>query len=152
MTCFSSCSFANKQLILISYPYMIYSLKTPTMKLRKLLPLMLLALLISVASCKKGPDKLIVNTWKVTNVISKGTYNDSIFQSIKDDLMKSEMSFKDNKYTMKTNGTVIETGTYSLENGNLVVTTEMGMNMNAIVTKENLTLDTPDFMTTLQPK
>ncbi len=122
------------------------------MKLRKLLPLMLLALLISVASCKKGPDKLIVNTWKVTNVISKGTYNDSIFQSIKDDLMKSEMSFKDNKYTMKTNGTVIETGTYSLENGNLVVTTEMGMNMNAIVTKENLTLDTPDFMTTLQPK
>lgn len=102
--------------------------------------------------CKKGPDKLIVKTWKVTNVVSKGTYNDSTFQALKADLMKVEMAFKDNKFTMTSNGNVIESGTYSFANEKLVVTTEKGMNMDAIVTKDNLTLDTPDFMTTLQPK
>ena len=121
------------------------------MKLRNLLPLLILAMTISV-SCKKGPDKLIVKTWKVTNVVSKGTYNDSTFQALKADLMKVEMTFKDNKYTMNSDGNLIESGTYALENGKLVVKTEMGMSMDAIVTKDNLTLDTPDFMTTLQPK
>jgi hypothetical protein len=122
------------------------------MKLTKLLPLLMLALTISFVSCKKGPDKLIVKTWKVTNIVSKGTYNDSIFQVLKTDLLKAEMTFKDNKYTMSSNGTIIESGTYALENGKLVVKTEKGMNMDAIVTKDNLTLDTPDFMTTLSPK
>lgn len=122
------------------------------MNLKKLLPLLFLALMVSFVSCKKGPDKLIVKTWKVTNVVSKGTYNDSTFQAIKTELMKAEMTFKDSKYTMSTDGNVIESGTYALENGKLVVKTEKGMNMDAIVTKESLTLDTPDFMTTLQPK
>ena len=118
----------------------------------KILPFLLLALMVTFVSCKKGPDKMIVKTWKVTNVVSKGTYNDSTFQAIKADLMKVEMTFKDNKYTMSSNGNIIESGTYALENGKLVVKTEKGMNMDAIVTKESLTLDTPDFMTTLQPK
>jgi hypothetical protein len=122
------------------------------MKLINLVPFMFLALMVSFTSCKKGPDKLIVKTWKVTNVVSKGTYNDSTFQALKTDLMKTEMTFKDNKYTMSSDGNVIETGTYKLDNGKLVVTTENGMNMDAIVTKDNLTLDTPDFMTTLQTK
>ena len=116
------------------------------------MPLIFLALMVSFVSCKKGPDKMIVKTWKVTNVVSKGTYNDSTFQAIKTELMKADMTFKDNKYTMSTDGKVIESGTYALENGKLVVKTEKGMNMDAIVTKESLTLDTPDFMTTLQPK
>jgi len=122
------------------------------MKLAKLLPLLILALTVTLVSCKKGPDKLIEKTWKVTNVVSKGTYNDSIFQALKTDLLKVEMTFKDNKFTMSSNGNVTESGTYALENGKLVVKTEKGMPMDAIVTKENLTLDTPDFMTTLQPK
>ncbi|MBN1416595.1 MAG: hypothetical protein JW973_15945 [Bacteroidales bacterium] len=122
------------------------------MKLHKLLLLILLGLTVSFVSCKKGPEKLIAKTWKVTNVVSKGTYNDSIFQVFKADLMKVEMTFKDNKYTMSSDGKVIESGTYALENGILVVKTEKGMNMDAIVTKDNLTLDTPDFMTNLQPK
>ena len=122
------------------------------MNLKKLMPLIFLALMVSFVSCKKGPDKMIVKTWKVTNVVSKGTYNDSTFQAIKTELMKADMTFKDNKYTMSTDGKVIESGTYALENGKLVVKTEKGMNMDAIVTKESLTLDTPDFMTTLQPK
>jgi len=122
------------------------------MKLKSLVPFVLLALMVSFTSCKKGPDKLIVKTWKVANVVSKGTYNDSTFQALKADLMKTEMTFKDNKYTMNSDGNVIETGTYKLDDGKLVVTTEKGMNMDAIVTKDNLTLDTPDFMTTLQPK
>lgn len=113
---------------------------------------MLMALMVSFVSCKKGPDQLIEKTWKVTNVVSKGTYNDSVFQVIKADLMKVDMTFKDNKYTMNSEGSIIESGTYKLENGKLVVITEKGMNMDAIVTKESLTLDTPDFMTTLQPK
>jgi hypothetical protein len=122
------------------------------MKLINLVPFMFLALMVSFTSCKKGPYKIIVKTWKVTNVVSKGTYNDSTFQALKTDLMKTEMTFKDNKYTMSSDGNVIETGTYKLDNGKLVVTTENGMNMDAIVTKDNLTLDTPDFMTTLQTK
>ncbi len=122
------------------------------MRLRNLAPLILLALLVSFTGCKKGPDKLIVKTWKVSSVVSKGTYNDSVFNAIKDNLMKVEMTFKDNKYTMTENGATIESGTYALTNGKLVVTTEGGMNMDAIVTKENLTLDTPDFMTNLLPK
>jgi hypothetical protein len=122
------------------------------MNLKKLMPLFFLALMVAFVSCKKGPDKLIVKTWKVTNVVSKGTYNDSTFQALKADLMKTEMTFKDNKYTMSSGGNVIESGTYALENGKLVVKTEKGMNMDALVTKDNLTLDTPDFMTTLQPK
>lgn len=114
--------------------------------------LLLAVFVISFVGCKKGPDKLIVNTWKITNVVSKGTYNDSLFQTIKSSLMKVEMTFENNKYTMKSDENVIETGTYKLENEKLIVTTEKGMNMDAIVTKDNLTLDTPDFITTLQPK
>lgn len=120
--------------------------------MKKLIPLVLFALVISFAGCKKGPEKLIVKTWKVTNVVSKGTYNDSIFNAIKADLMKVDMAFKDNKFTMTSDGNVIETGSYSFTDNKLVVTTEKGMKMDAIVTKESLTLDTPDFMTTLQPK
>jgi hypothetical protein len=122
------------------------------MNVKKILPFLLLALMVTFVSCKKGPDKMIVKTWKVTNIVSKGTYNDSTFQALKSDLMKVEMTFKDNKYTMNSGGNVIESGTYALENGKLVVKTENGMNMDAIVTKEGLTLDTPDFMTTLIPK
>lgn len=122
------------------------------MKLKSLLSLLLLALLISFAGCKKGPDKLIVKTWKVTNVMAKGTINDSIFQVLKGNLMKADMTFKDSKYTMNSDGKVIESGTYTFENGKLIVKTEQGMNMDAVVTKDNLTLDTPDFITTLQPK
>lgn len=113
---------------------------------------MILALMVSFVSCKKGPEKLIAKTWKVTNVVSKGTYNDSTFQVIKADLMKVEMTFKDNKYTMTSDGKVIESGTYTYANNKLVVQTEQGMSMDAVVTKDNLTLDTPDFMTTLLPK
>lgn len=120
--------------------------------MKKIIPLVLLAFVITFVGCKKGPDKLIVKTWKVTNVVSKGTYNDSTFQALKADLMKVEMAFKDNKFTMTSNGNIIESGTYSFANEKLVVTTEKGMNMDAIVTKDNLTLDTQDFMTTLQPK
>jgi hypothetical protein len=122
------------------------------MKLKNLLPILILAFAISFVSCKKGPDKLIVKTWKVTNVISKGTYNDSLFQAIKADLMKAEMTFRDNKYTMTMDGNIIESGTYALENKMLVVRTEKGMPMNTIVTKDNLTLETSDFVTSLQPK
>lgn len=122
------------------------------MKLKTLLPLVILVLAIAAAGCKKGPDKLIVKTWKVTNVMTKGTVDDTVFQPLKAELMKAEMSFKDGKYTMTSNGQVIETGTYSVTNGTVVVKTEQGMTMNAVVTKESLTLDTPDFMTTLQPK
>lgn len=122
------------------------------MKIRRIVPMLLLILMVAFTGCKKGPDKLIVKTWKVTNVVSKGTYNDSTFQALKNDLMKVDMTFKDNKFTMSSDGNVIESGTYSFTDGKLVVTTEKGMNMDAIVTKENLTLDTPDFMTTLEPK
>ena len=122
------------------------------MNVKKIIPFLFLALMVTFVSCKKGPDKMIVKTWKVTNVVSKGTYNDSTFQALKTDLMKVEMTFKDNKYTMSSGGNVIESGTYALENGKLVVKTENGMNMDALVTKEGLTLDTPDFMTTLIPK
>ena len=122
------------------------------MKIKNLLPLLILALMVSFVSCKKGPEKLIAKTWKVTNVVSKGTYNDSTFQVIKADLMKVEMTFKDNKYTMTSDGKVIESGTYTYANNKLVVQTEQGMSMDAVVTKDNLTLDTPDFMTTLLPK
>jgi hypothetical protein len=122
------------------------------MKLKNLLPILILVFAVSFVSCKKGPDKMIVNTWKVTNVVSKGTYNDSLFLVIKADLMKTEMTFKDNKYTMSMNGNIIESGTYALENNVLVVKTEKGMPMNAIVAKDNLTLETSDFVTSLQPK
>ncbi len=122
------------------------------MKIRNLFPLLILAMTLSFVSCKKGPEKLIVKTWKVTDVVSKGTYNDSTFQVLKSALMKADMTFKDNKYTMTSDGNTIESGTYSLENGKLIVRTEKGMNMDAIVTKDALTLDTPDFMTKLQPK
>ena len=122
------------------------------MKLKSLFPLMMLVMIIAFTGCKKGPDKLIAKTWKVTNVISKGVINDSVFQGLKTQLIQAEMSFKDNKYTMKSEGTVIENGTYSLENGKMVVKTEQGLNMDAVVTAETLTLDTPDFMISLQPK
>lgn len=122
------------------------------MKLKVLFPLVILVIAVAVAGCKKGPEKMIVKTWKVTNVMTKGTINDSIFQELKTDLLKAEMAFKDGKYTMTSDGKVLESGTYAVENGNVVVKTEQGMNMNAVVTKESLTLDTPDFMTTLQPK
>lgn len=113
---------------------------------------MILALMVTFVSCNKGPEKLIIKTWKVTNVMTKGTYDETTFQAIKADLMKAEMTFKDNKYTMTSGGSVIESGTYKFENKQLVVTTEQGMNMNAVVTKDNLTLETPDFICTLQPK
>ncbi|MDX9928775.1 MAG: hypothetical protein RBS37_02875 [Bacteroidales bacterium] len=122
------------------------------MKLRNLLPLLLLAVLMPVAGCKKGPDKLIAKTWKVTTVMSKGTFDEATFQPLKDQLMKVEMTFKDNKYSISVDGNVIETGTYAVEGSKIVVTTEEGMKMDAVVTKETLTLDNPDFMTTLQPK
>lgn len=122
------------------------------MKLKSLLLLLVLAAAFSFAGCKKGPDKLILKTWKVTNVMTKGTVSDSLFQVLKTDLMKAEMTFKDNKYTMTSGGNVIESGTYTVTDGIVVVKTDQGMNMNATVTKESLTLDTPDFMTTLQPK
>jgi hypothetical protein len=122
------------------------------MKLKFLLPLFILAAALTFTGCKKGPEKLIVKTWKVTNVMTKGTIEQDVFVQLKDQLMNAEMTFKDNKYTMTSGGTVIESGTYSVSNGNVVVRTEEGMNMNAVVTKESLTLDTPDFMTTLQPK
>lgn len=66
--------------------------------------------------------------------------------------MKVDMTFKDNKHTMASGDNIIESGTYALENGKLVVKTEKGMRMDAIVTKDALILDTPDFMTKLQPK
>jgi uncharacterized protein YjaZ len=122
------------------------------MKLKNLLLLMLLALMVTFIGCNKGPEKLIVKTWKVTNVMTKGTYDDSTFQAIKADLMKAYMMFKDIKYTMTSDGNLIESGTYQFENKQLVVTTEKGMNMNAVVTKDNLTLETPDFICSLQPK
>jgi hypothetical protein len=53
---------------------------------------------------------------------------------------------------MASGDNIIESGTYALENGKLVVKTEKGMRMDAIVTRDALTLDTPDFMTKLQPK
>ncbi len=122
------------------------------MKVSRLLPLMLLVLTVACVSCKKGPDKLIAKTWKVTDVIAKGTLSDSLFQATKAELLKVEMTFKDNKYTMVSDGKTIETGTYALENGNLVVKTENGMNMSTVVSKDKLLLDTPDFTTTLLPK
>jgi len=109
-------------------------------------------MVVAFAGCKKGPDKLIVKTWKITNVVSKGVINDSIFQAMKTQMMDAEMSFKDNKYTMTSGGNVLEAGTYTYENGKMVVKTEQGMNMDAVVTAETLTLDTPDFMISLQPK
>lgn len=122
------------------------------MKVSRLVPLMLLVLTVACVSCKKGPDKLIAKTWKVTDVIAKGTLSDSLFQATKAELLKVEMTFKDNKYTMVSDGKTIETGTYAMENGNLVVKTENGMNMSTVVSKDKLLLDTPDFTTTLLPK
>jgi hypothetical protein len=122
------------------------------MKIAKLLPLLLLALTVTFVSCKKGPDKLIAKTWKVSDVVAKGTLSDSIFQVTKAQLMKVEMTFKDSKYTMVSDGKTIEAGTYALENGNLVVKTENGMSMSTVVTKDRLLLETPDFTTTLLPK
>jgi hypothetical protein len=122
------------------------------MKLTKLLPLVLLAMTIAFTGCKKGPEKLIAKTWKVKKVVSKGTINDSIFQVQKAAQMKVEMTFKDNKYTMVSEGATLESGTYIVADGKLVVKTEQGMSIDALVTKDQLTLDTPDFMTTLQPK
>ncbi len=122
------------------------------MKLKNLFPLMLLVMVVAFAGCKKGPDKLIAKTWKITNVMSKGVINDSVFRDIKTQMMQAEMLFKDNTYTMTSNGNVLEKGTYTVENGKVVVKTEQGMNMDAVVTEATLTLDTPDFMISLQPK
>lgn len=122
------------------------------MKIRNLMPLIMLAVMVAFVSCNKGPEKLIAKTWKVSNVASKGTYDDSTFNVLKGQLMKVEMTFKDNKYTMSSDGSIIESGAYSLVNGKLVVTTEKGMNMDATVTKESLALDTPDFTVSLLPK
>lgn len=123
------------------------------MKVKNVFPLMILVMIIGFAGCKKGPDKLIEKSWKITNVMSKGVINDSIFQDIKAQMMDAEMSFKDNQYTMTSGaGEVLEKGTYTYENKKLVVKTEQGMNMDAAVTAESMTLDTPDFMVSLQPK
>ena len=113
---------------------------------------MLLAMTVVFISCNKGPDKLIAKTWKVTEVIAKGTLNEADFLTVKTDLLKVEMTFKDNKYTMTSNGANIETGTYSVQDGKVVVKTEQGMNMDATVQKDRLVLETPDFSTILQPK
>lgn len=121
------------------------------MKLKSLLPLMILVMVVAFG-CKKGPDKMIAKTWKITNVTSKGVINDSVFRDMKAQMMEAEMSFKDNTYTMTSGGNVLETGTYTYDNGKMVVRTEQGMSMDAAVTADNLTLDTPDFMITLQPK
>jgi len=122
------------------------------MKISKLMPIMLLAMTVVFISCSKGPDKLIAKTWKVTDVIAKGTLNEADFLTVKTDLLKVEMTFKDNKYTMTSNGATIETGTYSVQDGKVVVKTEQGMNMDATVQKDRLVLETPDFSTILQPK
>jgi hypothetical protein len=122
------------------------------MKLKRLLPLVLLALFVSFSGCKKGPDKLIAKTWKVTDVVAKGYIEDSIFQVQKSVLLNVEMTFQDNKYTMSSVGTVIESGTYSVDEGRVVVKTEKNMNMDAFVTKDKLTLETPDFTISLVPK
>lgn len=122
------------------------------MKISKLFLVMLLTMSVAFVGCKKGPAKLIAKTWKVTDVTAKGTVNDSVFQLTKAALMKVEMSFKDNKYSMVSDGNTIESGTYAVENDKVVLTTEKGMKMDANVAKDKLTLDTPDFTTTLQPK
>ena len=122
------------------------------MKLRKLLPLLLFALAVSFVSCKQGPDKLITKTWKITDVTPKGTVNDSIFQLTEAALLKTEMTFKDKKYTMVSEGATIESGTYTVDKDVVVLTTEKGMKMDAVVTKDRLTLNTPDFTATLLPK
>jgi len=122
------------------------------MKISKLMPIMLLAMTVVFIGCSQGPDKLIAKTWKVTDVIAKGTLNEADFLTVKTDLLKVEMTFKDNKYTMTSNGATIETGTYSVQDGKVVVKTEQGMNMDATVQKDRLVLETPDFSTILQPK
>ena len=122
------------------------------MKLRKLLPLLLFALAVSFVSCNQGPDKLIAKTWKITDVTPKGTVNDSIFRLTETALLKTEMTFKDKKYTMVSDGSTIETGTYTVDKDVVVLTTENGMRMDAVVTKDRLTLNTPDFTATLLPK
>ncbi len=66
--------------------------------------------------------------------------------------MKVEMTFKDNKYSVISEGKTIETGTYTIVDGKLMVKTEADMNMNATVTADKLIFDTPDFITTLMPK
>lgn len=78
--------------------------------------------------------------------------NDSIFQLTEAALLKTEMTFKDNKYSMVSEGTTIESGTYTVDKDVVVLTTEKGMNMDAVVTKDRLTLNTPDFTATLLPK
>jgi hypothetical protein len=122
------------------------------MKLKSLLPFVFLALIISFVGCKQGPDKLISKTWKVTDVVAKGYIEDSIFQVQKSVLLNVEMTFQDNKYTMSSVGTVIESGTYTVEEGRVLVKTEKDMNMDAFVTKDKLTLETPDFTISLIPK
>jgi len=122
------------------------------MKISKLMSFMLLVITVAFVSCNKGPDKLIAKTWKVTDVVAKGTINETDFQQRKAELMKVEMAFKDLKYTMTSNGNAIETGTYSVQDGKLLVKTEAGMNMDATVSKEKLNLETPDFTIMLQPK
>jgi hypothetical protein len=122
------------------------------MKFKNILLILVLVFAVSFVSCKRSPDKMIVKTWKVTNVVTKGVYDDSLFKVIKADLMRAEITFKDNKYTMSLDGNIIESGTYGLENKMLVVKTNEGIPMKAIVTKDVLTLETTDFVTTLQPK
>jgi len=122
------------------------------MKIIKLIPFMLLVLAVVFVSCNKGPEKLIVKTWKVTDVVAKGTINETDFQQTKAELMKVVMTFRDQKYTMTSNGNAIESGTYSVQDGKLVVKTEAGMNMDATVTKVKLNLETPDFTIMLQPE
>lgn len=122
------------------------------MKLSKLLPLMLLAFTLAFVSCNKGPGKLIAKTWKITDVMPKGVVSDSAFQATKAALLKVEMTFKDNQYTMVSNGAAIETGSYTVDKDVVVLTTENGMKMDAVVTKDRLTLNTPDFTATLLPK
>ena len=108
--------------------------------------------MISFTGCKKGPDKLISKTWKVTDVVAKGYIEDSIFQVQKSVLLNVEMTFQDKKYTMSSIVTIIESGTYLVDEGRIIVKTEKDMNMDAFVTKDKLTLETPDFTISLVPK
>lgn len=122
------------------------------MKLHKLLPILLLVLTITMVSCKQGPGKMIAGTWKITDITAKGTVNDSVFHAMKAELLKVEMTFQGNKYTMSSDGKVIESGTYVVDKDKLMLRTDQGMAMDATITKDRLTLDTPDFTAVLIPK
>jgi hypothetical protein len=65
---------------------------------------MLLAFTLAFVSCNKGPGKLIAKTWQITIVTPKGNISDSVFQATEAALLKVEMTFKNNQYSMGSNG------------------------------------------------